>query len=395
MGSALDQFPVTTPALLYNIGDVLELGVLTLDSDRRILGWNRWLEINSGIQAQSVLGRELGEVFPDFVGGAGDRALKAVFGGATVVLSQRFHEYFLRFPPPPGEADFSCMQQSVRIVPYIENGKVAGAIALIEDVTERVARDRELRQALRDAQGANRAKADFLASMSHELRTPLAGISGYTDLLIEEIAGPLNDAQKQHLKRVKDVSQHVLALVDEILTFTRLQAGREQIDFEEILADDIVRAAAFMVEPNIAARKLQFDVRIEDGPVKMVTDQRKVRQILVNLLGNAAKFVEQGSVCLTLSAPGAGDTVRFEVADTGPGITPENAERVFEPFTQVDTSLTRRSMGTGLGLPLSRQMAKLLGGDLELQSAVGQGSTFTLVLPRRPRELANIEVPRD
>lgn len=390
MTTVMPELPTT---LLHNIGDVLDLGVLVLDRERRIVGWNRWLEISSGMAGSAVLGQRITEVFPEFRDTSGDRAITRVLKGATVVLAHRFHEHFIRLPAPPGESAFAVMQQSTRVVPHIDDaGRVIGAIALIEDVTERVARDRELRQALHDAQDANRTKAEFLASMSHELRTPLAGISGYADLLAQEIVGPVSEAQKQHLRRIKSISEHVLMLVDEILSFTRLQAGREPIEFDEVVADDIVRAAAAIVEPAIRAKAIEFVVRLASEPVVMVTDQLKLRQILVNLLGNAAKFVDEGSITLTLDADPGQATVSFEITDTGPGISPENQPRVFEPFTQIDSKLTRRIKGTGLGLPLSRQLAKLLGGDIELRSEVGVGSTFAVTLPRRPRELSMVQL---
>lgn len=375
-----------SPEMLQNIGDVLEIGVLMLDREKIVRGWNRWLEIASTRPASEVSGRKLAEVFPEFPDSAGDRAIDGALKGATSVLSHRFHEAFLRFPPPPGETAFEVMQQSTRILPNIDpDGRVIGVVVLIEDVTERVARDRELRKALHEAEAANKTKSDFLASMSHELRTPLGGIAGYADLLLDGIAGGLNEAQRHHASRIKNVSRHLLSIVDEILTFARLNAGREHVHFGEADACRIARDAVAIVEPVIRSKGLDLRLEVPAAVVPIISDEVKVRQILINLLGNSAKFVDRGSVSVRVVPD---DTnVRFEVQDTGPGIRPENHQRIFEPFTQVDASLTRRSMGTGLGLPVSRQLALLLGGELELVSEVGVGSTFAVVLPRRPREL--------
>lgn len=375
-----------SPEMVQNIGDVLEIGVLVLDRDKTVRGWNRWLEIASNHSASHVSGRKLTDVFPEFRGSAGDRAIDGALAGATSVLSHRFHEAFLRFPPPPGETAFEVMQQSTRILPNIDpDGRIIGVVVLIEDVTERVARDRELRKALREAEAANKTKSDFLASMSHELRTPLGGIAGYADLLLDSIAGPMNEAQRHHASRIKNVSRHLLSIVDEILAFARLNAGREHVHFGETDACGIARDAAAIVEPVIKGKGLDLRLDVPEVAVPIISDEVKIRQILINLLGNSAKFVDRGSVSVRVVPD---DTnVRFVVTDTGPGINPENHQRVFEPFTQVDASLTRRAMGTGLGLPVSRQLARLLGGELELASEVGAGSAFTVVLPRRPKEL--------
>lgn len=374
--------------MLYSIGDVLEIGVLMVDREKIVRGWNRWLEIASGRMASEVIGRRLSDLYPQFRDGAGDRALDRALKGGTSVLAHRFHESFLRFPPPPGETDFEIMQQSTRILPNIDvDGRIVGVVVLIEDVTERIARDRELRQALRAAEAANKTKSDFLASMSHELRTPLGGIAGYADLMLEGIAGPLTDVQKHHATRIKNVARHLLSIVDEILTFSRLHAGREQVHLAEVDAARIARDAAAVLEPVMRAKGLELTLDLPTTPVPIITDDVKVRQVLINLLGNAAKFVDRGRVTLRVALGDADDTVSFAVIDTGPGISPDNHQRVFEPFTQVDASLTRRSQGTGLGLPVSRQLARLLGGDLTLRSEPGAGSSFTLILPRRPREM--------
>ena len=376
------SFQPATPAgtpLLHEAGDVLELGVLTVDTERTIVGWNRWLELASGKAASQVLGRRLDDVYPEIRGSYGDRALTRVFGGATVVMAHRFHEHFLPFPPPPGVREFERMQQSVRMLPRVEDGEVVSAIVFIEDVSERVARETELFLALHHAEAANRAKGDFLATMSHELRTPLAAITGYADLMLQEMAGPLTEGQQQHVGRMKNLSAHLLRIVDEILTFSRLQAGREETHVEVVDLGLLAREAASSVQPLVERKGLGFRLSIPDKPVVVATDEMKVTQIIINLLGNAAKFAQSGEVSLTLRR--GEDVVCLDVADTGPGISAANCARIFEPFTQVETALRRREPGTGLGLPVSRQLARLLGGDVTVESVPGRGSIFTLTLP--------------
>jgi hypothetical protein len=278
------------------------------------------------------------------------------------------------------------MQQSARIVPLFLDGRPAGAVALIHDVTERVTMEAELRAALERAEGASRAKSEFMAAMSHELRTPLGAIIGYSDLLETEVVGPLTQRQKEHMRRVKVGAWHLLGIIEEILTFSRLDAGRDPVHPELVDACTIVADAVAMVDPQAEQKRLPLRVLVPGHPLEITTDARKLRQILVNLLGNAVKFTDAGEV--ELRAWTELGVMYFAVSDSGPGIAPEYLERIFEPFTQVDSSHTRLKGGTGLGLPVSRQLARLLGGELELESAVGQGSRFTLSLPVLARDPA-------
>lgn len=375
-------------SLLHDVGDVLEVGVLTIDADITIRGWNRWLEAASGLPASTVLDKPLVEVFPEIVGTSGEAAIRRALAGGTVILAHRFHRYLFRFPPPAGEKAFDCMQQSVRIVPMIDDeGTVSGAVALIEDVTERVVREAELTEAMVRAQAGNQAKSDFLAAMSHELRTPIGAIWGYAELLADGLLGDVSPHQREHLLRIKSVSNHLLRIVDEILTFARTQANREAVHLTEVDAIQLARDAASAVEPLAKKKALRLDLRIPDGPTPMRTDDVKVRQILINLLGNAIKFTERGTVSLSLAAPDS--VARFSVTDSGPGIADKDLELIFEPFRQVDASFTRRNEGTGLGLAVSRQLARLLGGDVTVSTQIGVGSTFDLTLPLRSDDTAS------
>lgn len=239
-----------------------------------------------------------------------------------------------------------------------------------------------------EAESANGAKSDFLAVMSHELRTPLAAIMGYQELLADGITGPVNDGQAQQLGRIKSSARHLLSLIDEILTFTRLDAGREVVQEEEVELAQSLHDAIEIVEPMAEAKKL--DIRITSpGPgVCIYTDPTKLRQILVNLLSNAVKFTETGHV--SLDAQVAGDEAVFTVRDTGIGIAPEHINRIFDPFWQVEQKATRRAAGTGLGLTVSKRLANLLGGDVSVASTVGEGTTFTVSLPVRAAHVASI-----
>jgi signal transduction histidine kinase len=367
---------------LLQAGDFLGAGVLTVDSALDLTGWNRWLEAATGWSAADVVGRPLLAVFPELAGARGESAFRRALGGETVMMSHRFHEFLLPMPADPAFRGFDRMQQSARIAPLRSAGRAAGAVALIHDVTERVAREAELRDALERAESASQAKSDFMAAMSHELRTPLGAIIGYADLVETEVVGPLSELQKTHMRRVKAGAWHLLGIIEEILTFSRVDAGREPVHPEPVAPAVVAADAVSLVELQASQKGLALRVMLGDSPAEVVTDPGKLRQILVNLLGNAVKFTDQGEVELRVwTEP---ERVCFRVTDTGPGIPPDFLDRIFEPFTQVDSTHTRAKGGTGLGLPVSRRLARLLGGDLLVVSTLGEGSQFTATIPLLP-----------
>jgi PAS domain S-box-containing protein len=258
--------------------------------------------------------------------------------------------------------------------------------ALIEELAQRVAmavdntRLHEAeRRARAEAEAANQAKSDFLAIMSHELRTPLTAVVGYTELLSDEVVGPVNETQRDHLSRVRASSEHLLMLIEDILSYARIEAGREQVHIEEFGLTALLEQAAAIVRPLAEKKALEFTLTGHDSRAVMRSDPQKVRQIIINLLANAVKFTVSGSV--RLGAHVREDRVAFEVSDTGPGIAREHLERVFDAFWQVDQRMTRRAGGTGLGLSVARQLARLLGGNVSVRSTMGEGSVFIVDLP--------------
>ena len=242
----------------------------------------------------------------------------------------------------------------------------------------------EAEAARAEAESANGAKSDFLAIMSHELRTPLSAIMGYQELLADGITGPINEQQSQQLARIKASARHLLSLIDEILTFTRIDAGREEVSLERASLSTILEPAAEIVEPLARARGLHIEVMLPPNPVTVETDPVKVRQMIVNLLSNAVKFTDRGRIIL--SGDQHGDQLLITVEDTGIGISSEHFERIFEPFWQVEQKATRRAGGTGLGLTVTRRLALLLGGDVSVKSTPSEGTTFTICLPLRGSE---------
>jgi len=232
------------------------------------------------------------------------------------------------------------------------------------------------------AEEANQAKSTFLAVMSHELRTPLNAIAGYVELLEMGIHGPVTEAQKEVLGRIARSERHLLRLINDVLNLARIEAGRVDYLLEEVPVAELVEGVAPMVEPLLSGKGVDFVVELPAGLV-VRADREKAQQVLLNLLGNAAKFTAPGGR-VTVAAEAAAGTPergRIRVVDTGIGIPADKLDAVFQPFVQVDTSRTRSAEGSGLGLAISRDLARGMGGDLTAESTMGEGSTFTLVLP--------------
>lgn len=263
-----------------------------------------------------------------------------------------------------------------------ESGRQFGPadLRLAEELARRAALAVENAELYRTSEEASRAKSEFLATMSHELRTPLNAISGYADLLQLGVSSP--EHQKEHLARIKDSARSLVMMIEEILTFSRLETDSETVRAEPMDARELVRDAADLLGDAALQKGLDLRIDMPEQPVRVTTDRLKVRQILMNLLSNAVKFTDAGSIRLHVEE--AGDRVCFSVADTGRGIRPEELEWIYEPFWQAESGMTRKQGGTGIGLAVVDGLAALLGGDIEVTSTFGEGSNFTFRVPRQP-----------
>jgi len=239
----------------------------------------------------------------------------------------------------------------------------------------------ESEAAQREAEGANRAKSEFLAIMSHELRTPLNAIGGYAELMEMGIRGPVTQSQREDLHRIQVSQRHLLGLINEVLNYAKVETGTVRYDLASVRVRDVLAAAEALVAPQTSAKGLALTIGSCPPDLAVRADAEKFRQILVNLLSNALKFTERGGR-IALECMPAADMVEITVRDSGIGIPAEQLERIFEPFVQVRADLTRTAEGTGLGLAISRDLARGMRGDLLVSSTIGGGSTFTLSLPR-------------
>jgi signal transduction histidine kinase len=231
------------------------------------------------------------------------------------------------------------------------------------------------------AEAASRSKGEFLAVMSHELRTPLNAIAGYAELMELGIHGPVTPEQRTDLARIQRSQRHLMGLINGVLNYSRLEAGAVLYEVQDVAVDEVLDSCEALIAPQASSKRQVMFVETSDPTLRVRADAEKLQQIVLNLLSNAVKFTEPGGHISMACIP-AVTSVAITVRDTGHGIPPEQVERIFDPFVQVDARFARTQEGVGLGLAISRDLARGMGGDLTVESTPGAGSTFTLVLPR-------------
>lgn len=251
---------------------------------------------------------------------------------------------------------------------------------LVEERTNQLKeKTAELKRANLCLQEVDRLKSIFLASMSHELRTPLNSIIGFTSILLQGISGALTDEQKKQLTMVKGSGQHLLDLINDLLDVSKIEAGKVEISVEEFALADVANEVTEAISPTATKKELDVVTELQDDIV-LLSDRRRVKQLLMNLVSNAIKFTNQGQVTITGKRLD-NEQVEFQVSDTGIGMKQEDIQRLFQPFQQIDESLTKEHGGTGLGLYLCKKIVDLLHGDIRAESEYGTGTTFTVTLP--------------
>ena len=267
-------------------------------------------------------------------------------------------------------------------------------VSIVRDVGQRIRYEAALRQAKDEADSANRSKSQFIATMSHELRTPLNSIIGFTEIMQHEVMGPIgNETYKSYIADIHASGAHLLQLINDILDLTKAEAGMLELNEEVIGLDEVIRAVVRISRASLEKANLTVDIDLQPGLPPLRADERKVRQVLFNLLGNAVKFTPAGGAITIHASFDRQAGMRLTVADTGIGIAPENLQRVMEPFVQIDSSISRNHPGTGLGLPAVKALVEAHGGTLELTSAIGAGTKATVIFPPERAVVADPQLP--
>ena len=360
------------------VQSVSDYGIFMLDPEGLVSSWNEGAERINGYTADEIRGQHFSVFYPEEDKAAGKPAMELRV--ATKVGRYEDEGWRIR-------KDGSRFWANVIITALHDHtGALFGFAKVTRDLTERKAsEDRALADARRvaEAEAANRAKSGFLTAMSHELRTPLNAIGGYAELLTLGIHGPVTDAQTEALERIRAAQRHLLGLINDLLNFSKIEAGQITYDLLQVSLAEVAEAVEPLIEPQARARNITVDWQTADESVVAYADKLKVEQILLNLLTNAVKFTEAGG-SVTITHFVHDDQAVLRVSDTGIGIPEEKLAAIFEPFVQVGRSLSSPHEGTGLGLAISRDLAVAMGGNLRVDSVLNRGSTFTLTLPRRP-----------
>jgi PAS domain S-box-containing protein len=357
------------------VESVRDYAIFVLDPDGRVASWNEGARRIKGYEADEIIGRHFSQFYPEPARSAG------------------FPDYELRVAREVGRfedegwrvrKDGTQFWANVVITAlYTDDGSLVGFAKVTRDLTERrIALQREIEDARRlaESEAANRAKSGFLAAMSHELRTPLNAIGGYAQLMQEGIAGPVSPQQHEYLGRIRSSQLHLLGIVNDLLNYGRIDSGEIHYDLIPLSLHDVVGRVIGMVTPQAQRKRLRLEQRPGELEVFALGDQLKTEQIVLNLMSNAVKFTpEEGTVSVSWGLHDGAATI--DVRDTGPGVPEDMQDAIFDPFVQLGRSLTSTQEGAGLGLAISRDLARAMNGDVTVESTPGSGATFTLRLP--------------
>jgi signal transduction histidine kinase len=394
-------------------------GLFTLDTAGAVTFWDEGAARLHGCDPGEALGKPLAFLAADQGDGAAERLLAAArasgFAEEDACCSgpagriRWVRRSVVRLEGPPDSAGFAVLDRdetarrsaeealrehaaraaTVEHVRRLEQ-QAAQLQQLASELEEANARLRGANAALEarshEAEAANRAKGEFLAAMSHELRTPLNAIFGYADLLELGVHGPLNEPQRQALDRIKRNQTYLLGLINDVLNYARVEAGRMEFRMADVPVAELLEELNPLIAPQLMEREIRFVRELPDAELRVRGERERIEQVLLNLLTNAIKFTPPGGE-IRLSSAVAGDRVLLHVADTGCGIPPERLETIFDPFVQAHRHHHESShQGVGLGLAISHELARAMGGTLAVESREGEGCTFTLSLLRGFRE---------
>jgi PAS domain S-box-containing protein len=366
--------------------DHTPLGAVEWDPEGRVVAWNAAAEHIFGYRREEIIGRRSAElIIPAHVRPKVAATLQAVWRGEGGRRSTNEN-----------------LTKDGRIIvcdwyntPLIDaDGRVMGVASLVQDITQRIKAEAELREAKEAAEASDRTKSEFLANISHELRTPLNAIIGFSEVIAEAMMGPVGTPRyTEYARDIRNSGVHLLSIINDLLDISKIEAGRFELHEETAAPHELLEASIRLVRERAEKAGLRCEMLAPTDLPQLAVDPRAMKQILLNLLSNAVKFTPSGgSVRANAHLDAAGGLV-FAVADTGIGMRPEDIPRALAPFTQIDSQFSRRHEGTGLGLPLAKKLVELHGGSLDLASTPGQGTTVTVRLPPTrvilPRRVAN------
>ncbi|MEQ9481666.1 response regulator [Coleofasciculus sp. F4-SAH-05] len=361
------------------IVELAEEGIWVTDAQGNTTYTNQAMARMLGYTEAEILGHAIADFLPP-----GDNRFTSA---SSIPLNQnQVHRQEVELRTKSGNTIWAYMSTS----PVLDDQEnLLWSCSLVYDITERKQAEKQLRESnerisLANAElaRATRLKDEFLASMSHELRTPLNAILGLAEALQEEVYGSLTPKQHKSLATIEQSGKHLLDLINDILDLSKIESGKMSLSVSLVSVDSLCESSLTFIKQQAQQKNIRLDYHIAPGLSEIEVDERRIRQVLVNLLSNAVKFTpDGGKISLQVTTDPDGEQLQLSVTDTGIGIAPENLDKLFKPFVQLDSSLSRRYAGTGLGLALVRRIVELQGGSIALDSEVGKGSCFTVTLP--------------
>ncbi|HBE17453.1 MAG TPA: hypothetical protein DEG17_12755 [Cyanobacteria bacterium UBA11149] len=388
LNESLERRAVESETRYQQIVELAEEGIWVIDAQSHTTYVNNAMTRILGYSEAEMLGHPMS----DFVDDGEEMQVKDPVNNSNSSLVQRKE---IKLKTQNGTPIWTYMSTSPVLDEY---GNLLWSCSLVYDITKRKEAEEKLNQSSERISLANaelaratRLKDEFLTSMSHELRTPLNAILGLAEALQEEVYGGLTQKQHKSLGTIEQSGKHLLALINDILDLSKIESGKMELQIASVSPQSLCESSLTFVKQQAHQKKINLNFTIGEGISNIPVDERRIRQVLINLLSNAVKFTpEGGAVHLEVKGDSSGEILQFSVIDTGIGIAPENMERLFKPFVQLDSSLSRRYAGTGLGLALVRRIVELHGGSVSLFSEIGKGSRFTVTLPWHEMDRINL-----